>query len=182
MTIDPAVAADPTSFMRAALVQARAAADAGDVPVGAVVVRDGHIIATAHNRRELDRDPTAHAELLAVRAAARALDDWRLEEATVVVTLEPCPMCAGALWAARVGGVVFGAPDLKAGSTGSLYNLAPTRGSTTPTTCAAACWPSSAVKYSATTSPHAAESRISHRGAFTSSRASGNPPNRSDSG
>ncbi len=123
MTIDPAVAADPTSFMRAALVQAHAAADAGDVPVGAVVVRDGHIIAAAHNRRELDRDPTAHAELLAVRAAASVLDDWRLEEATVVVTLEPCPMCAGALWAARVGGVVFGAPDLKAGSTGSLYNL-----------------------------------------------------------
>ena len=110
-------------WMNEALRLAREAAARGEVPVGAVVVRDGHIIATAHNRRELDRDPTAHAELLAVRAAARALDDWRLEEATVVVTLEPCPMCAGALWAARVGGVVFGAPDLKAGSTGSLYNL-----------------------------------------------------------
>jgi tRNA(adenine34) deaminase len=81
------------------------------------------VIATAHNRRSIDADPTAHAEILVLRDAAAVVGEWRLSDVTVVVTLEPCPMCAGALWAARVGGVVFGAADLKAGATGSLYHL-----------------------------------------------------------
>ncbi len=109
--------------MAVALDEARQAAEAGDVPIGAVVVSDGRIIARAHNRREADLDPTAHAELLALRAAAAALGRWRLPDVTVYVTLEPCPMCAGALVAARVGRLVFGAADPKAGACGSLYNL-----------------------------------------------------------
>jgi tRNA(adenine34) deaminase len=110
--------------MRAALVEADAAADAGEVPVGAVVVLDGRIVARGHNRRQQSSDPSAHAELLALREACAAAGSWRLPEAIVVVTLEPCPMCAGALSAARVARVVFGAADPKAGALGSLYNLA----------------------------------------------------------
>lgn len=110
-------------MLDAALVQARAAAAHGDVPIGAVVVIDGEVVAAAPNRREADADPTAHAELLALRAAAAAVGRWRLEGATLAVTLEPCPMCAGAAVLARVGRVVFGAPDPKAGACGSLYNL-----------------------------------------------------------
>jgi tRNA(adenine34) deaminase len=110
--------------MRVALEEAAEAVDHGDVPVGAVVVdAAGRIVARRHNERELTGDPTAHAEILALRDAARAFGTWRLEGATLVVTLEPCPMCAGALVAARAARVVFGAPDPKAGSTGSLYNL-----------------------------------------------------------
>ena len=103
--------------------EARAAIAHGDVPVGAVVIADGEVVASCHNERELRGDPTAHAELLALREAARARRSWRLEDATVVVTLEPCPMCAGALVAARVGALVFGAVDPKAGACGTLYNL-----------------------------------------------------------
>jgi len=110
-------------LMGLALEQARAAEALGEVPVGAVVVVDGAVVAAAHNRREADHDPTAHAELLAVREACRAAGSWRLPGATVVATLEPCPMCAGALLGARVARVVFGAPDPKAGALGSLYNL-----------------------------------------------------------
>ena len=95
----------------------------GDVPVGAVVLRDGEVIAQRHNERELTGDPTAHAEILALRAAAEVVGSWRLEGTTLVVTVEPCPMCAGALVAARVDQVVFGAADPKAGACGSLYNL-----------------------------------------------------------
>jgi tRNA(adenine34) deaminase len=109
--------------MRLALVEAARAPEHGDVPVGAVVVRDGRVVASRHNERERLADPTAHAEILALSDAARALGTWRLPDATLVVTLEPCPMCAGALVAARVGRLVFGAPDPKAGSAGSLYNL-----------------------------------------------------------
>ena len=110
--------------MRLALDEAAAAIDHGDVPVGAVVVGpDGTILARRHNERELAGDPTAHAEILALRDAAATLGTWRLTDATIYVTLEPCPMCAGALVAARIGRVVFGAPDPKAGATGSLYNL-----------------------------------------------------------
>jgi tRNA(adenine34) deaminase len=109
--------------MGQALEQAERAAALGEVPVGAVVLVDGAIVARAHNERELRHDPTAHAEILALRAAAAAAESWRLSEATVVVTLEPCPMCAGALVAARVGRLVFGAFDRKAGACGSLYNL-----------------------------------------------------------
>lgn len=109
--------------MRAALVEAAAAPAHGDVPVGAVVVVDGTIVAARHNERERLGDPTAHAEVLALRDAAAALGSWRLESAALVVTLEPCAMCAGALVAARVGRLVFGAADPKAGACGSLYNL-----------------------------------------------------------
>ncbi|MGB9112713.1 MAG: tRNA adenosine(34) deaminase TadA [Acidimicrobiales bacterium] len=109
--------------MRIALGQARYAAAAGDVPIGAVVIHDGSVIAKAHNERERAQDPTAHAEIIALRAAARELSSWRLGECTVVVTLEPCAMCAGALVLARVARLVFGATDPKAGACGSLYNL-----------------------------------------------------------
>lgn len=111
-------------WMDRALQQAHEAAAAGDVPVGAVVVREGQVIAAAHNRREADHDPTAHAELLAVRQAAAALGSWRLEGCTLYVTLEPCTMCAGALVLARLPALVFGAADPKAGAVGSLYDVA----------------------------------------------------------
>ena len=109
--------------MGIALDEAAAAVDHDDVPVGAVVLRDGKIVARRHNEREALRDPTAHAEILALRDAAEAVGSWRLDGLTLVVTLEPCPMCAGALLAARIDRVVFGAPDPKAGATGSLYNF-----------------------------------------------------------
>lgn len=115
--------ASDLNHMAIALEEARAAETDGEVPVGAVVVVDGEIVARDHNRREATNDPTAHAELLALRAACEAAGSWRLPDATVVVTLEPCAMCAGALSAARVGRVVFGAADPKAGALGSLYNL-----------------------------------------------------------
>jgi tRNA(adenine34) deaminase len=109
--------------MRMALDEAMAAGDAGEVPIGAVVVCDSAVIARAHNQRENDRDPTAHAELLAIRAAAGALGRWRLSDCTVYVTLEPCPMCAGAMQQARIARLVYGAPDPKAGAVGTLYDL-----------------------------------------------------------
>lgn len=109
--------------MGVALDEARAAAEEGEVPVGAVVLVDGKIVARRHNEREATSDPTGHAEVLALRDAAEVMGSWRLETATMVVTLEPCPMCAGALWAARTPRLVFGADDPKAGATGSLYNL-----------------------------------------------------------
>ena len=110
-------------FMREALAEARAAAAVGEVPIGAVVVRAGEIVARAHNRRELDQDPSAHAEFLALCAAAQALGRWRLFDCTVYVTLEPCCMCAGLMVNARVGRCVYGATDAKAGAVGSLYDL-----------------------------------------------------------
>ena len=106
-----------------ALQEALNAPAHGDVPVGAVVWRDGEVVARRHNERERTGDPTAHAEMLALRDAAARLGGWRLDGATVAVTLEPCAMCAGALQQARVGRVVFGADDPKAGALGSLYNL-----------------------------------------------------------
>jgi tRNA(adenine34) deaminase len=109
--------------MQVALEQARIAAINGDVPVGAVVVHNGVIIAARHNEREATNDPTAHAEVLALRDAAQHLGRWRLDDCDLVVTLEPCVMCAGALINARVQTLVFGAADLKAGATGSLYNV-----------------------------------------------------------
>jgi len=109
--------------MKLALAEAGLAPAHHDVPVGAVVLIDGKIVAARHNERELTGDPTAHAELLAVRDAAEAVGSWRLTGATVVVTLEPCPMCAGALYQSRIDRLVFGAPDMKAGACGSLYNL-----------------------------------------------------------
>ena len=112
--------------MDVALDEARAAAEHGDVPIGAVVARveSGDIVARRHNERERERDPTAHAEILALRDAARAAGSWRLDGCALVVTLEPCPMCAGAVVAARLDLVAFGAADPKAGALGSLYNLA----------------------------------------------------------
>jgi tRNA(adenine34) deaminase len=118
--------AEPTSeydLMGLALEEAAAAVEHGDVPIGAVIVADGKVIARRHNEREARQDPTAHAEILALADAAAALGTWRLGAATLVVTLEPCPMCAGALVAARLGRLVYGAADLKAGAVGSLYNL-----------------------------------------------------------
>ncbi len=114
------------ALMAIALDEARAATGHGDVPIGAVVARldTGEVIARRHNERELQSDPTAHAEVLALRDAARALGQWRLDRCALVVTLEPCPMCAGAAINGRVGLVAFGASDPKAGATGSLYNLA----------------------------------------------------------
>jgi tRNA(adenine34) deaminase len=109
--------------MLLALEEAALAPPHGDVPVGAVAVWRGQVIASRHNERELRRDPTAHAELLVLADAARSVGGWRLDDVTLVVTLEPCPMCAGGLVAARVGRLVFGAADPKAGSCGSLYNL-----------------------------------------------------------
>ncbi len=116
---------DHLRLMELALEQARRAAALGEVPIGALVVRreDGQVLAAAHNRRELDQDPTAHAEILALREAARRLGSWRLEGCALVVTLEPCPMCAGALVNARIEELVYGADDPKAGAVRTLYAL-----------------------------------------------------------
>jgi tRNA(adenine34) deaminase len=114
------------ALMGTALDEARAALVHDDVPIGAVVARstDGEVVARRHNERELAGDPTAHAEILALRDAAASVDSWRLDGHVLVVTLEPCPMCAGAALAARIDTIVFGADDPKAGAAGSLYNLA----------------------------------------------------------
>ena len=110
-------------WMREALSEARLASEAGEIPVGAVIVRNGEMIARANNRCERDGDATAHAEMLAIREACRQVGGWRLSDATLYVTLEPCPMCAGAIINARVGRVVFAARDARAGALGSLLNL-----------------------------------------------------------
>ena len=110
-------------FMREALAAAAAAASLGEVPIGAVIVREGRVIARGENRRERDRDPTAHAEMIAVREAARRLGGWRLTGCTLYVTLEPCPMCAGAAVQARLPRLVFGAADPKGGAGGSVVDL-----------------------------------------------------------
>ena len=111
------------AFMRIALEEAARAPAIGEVPIGAVVVRGGQILAQAHNYRELWQDPTAHAEVIAIRAAATALGTWRLTETTLYVTVEPCTMCIGAIILARIPRVVFGAWDLKAGACGSVFDL-----------------------------------------------------------
>lgn len=110
-------------FMKFALEQALAAYEADEVPVGAVIVRGGRIIAAAYNQCEQLRDPTAHAEMIAITQAAESVGDWRLEGCVLYVTLEPCPMCAGAILQARIPIVVFGANDPKGGAVGSLFNL-----------------------------------------------------------
>ena len=120
---DSLVAARDLAMMRRALEEATETARKGEVPVGAVVAKDGEILATAHNERETSKDPTAHAELLAIRRAAERLGSWRLTGCTLYATLEPCPMCAGALHAARVGRLVYAAPDPKAGAAGTLYDI-----------------------------------------------------------
>jgi len=110
-------------FMRLALREAEQAPGHEDVPIGAVVVRDGEVLAAAHNERELRQDPTAHAEILALREAARAVGSWRVLDAAIYVTLEPCAMCAGAIVLARVARLVFGATDPKAGACGSVLDV-----------------------------------------------------------
>jgi tRNA(adenine34) deaminase len=117
------VADDHLEFMRQALVAAEAATGRGEVPVGAVVVVGGRVIAVAHNERETGNDPTAHAEVLALRRAAAALASWRLTDADLYVTMEPCPMCAGAIVNARVRRLYYGCHDPKAGAVRSLYQL-----------------------------------------------------------
>ena len=110
-------------WMREALEVARQGAAIGEVPVGAIIVKAGRVIARAHNQREQTKDPTAHAELIAIRAAASSIGDWRLIDTTLYVTLEPCPMCAGAIVLARIPRVVYAASDPKAGAGGTLFNL-----------------------------------------------------------
>lgn len=124
----PAMAQNPTSsyherFMRMALEQAQEARAEGEVPVGAIVVRDGSVIASAHNLTVVSVDPTAHAEMLAIRSALAATGGARLDGCSLYVTLEPCPMCAGAIVLARIGAVLFGAHDAKAGAAGTLYSI-----------------------------------------------------------
>jgi tRNA(adenine34) deaminase len=109
--------------MRIALEEAAIAASNGDVPVGAVILHNGEVIARRHNEREASNDPTAHAEVLALRDASKLLNSWRLSECTLVVTLEPCVMCAGATQSARIGRLVYGAANFEAGATASLYNV-----------------------------------------------------------
>ena len=111
------------TFMALALDEAAAAAAIGEVPIGAVVVCEGAVVASGHNRREIDHDPAGHAEFIAIREAARRLERWRLSDCTVYVTLEPCPMCAGLMHQARVARCVYGAADPKAGALGTLYDL-----------------------------------------------------------
>lgn len=110
-------------LMELAIKEALSAKNAGEVPIGAVIEIDGQIVASRHNERETTSDPTAHAEILTIRDAAKLLKNWRLEKATLIVTLEPCPMCAGAIWASRIKKVIWGAPNMEAGSLGSLYNF-----------------------------------------------------------
>ncbi len=110
-------------FMRKAIEQAQKAGKLGEVPIGAVIVRDGKIIARAHNLRQTTKDATAHAEVLAIKKASKKLDTWHLVDCTLYVTLEPCPMCSGAIINSRLNRVVFGATDPKAGCCGTFYNL-----------------------------------------------------------
>src|SRR5690606_37376244 len=110
-------------WMRAALAEAQAAFDEDEVPVGAIIVHDGRIISAAHNQREALKDPTAHAEMIAITQAAQALDSWRLIGCTLYVTLESCPMCAGAIVQARLPTVAYGTTDPKAGAVDTLYRL-----------------------------------------------------------
>jgi tRNA(adenine34) deaminase len=121
MDLHDDITAEP--FMRAALLEAELAVEHGDVPIGAVVVRDGEIVARAHNERELRQDPSAHAEIIALRRAAEAGGSWRVLDAVLYVTLEPCAMCAGAIVLARVPRLVFAATDPKAGACGSVLDV-----------------------------------------------------------
>lgn len=110
-------------FMTLALAEARRAGEIGEVPIGAVVVCDGEVVSAGYNRREIDHDPAAHAEFLAIREASQRLVRWRLSDCTVYVSLEPCPMCAGLMHQARIARCVYAAPDPKAGALGTLYDL-----------------------------------------------------------
>jgi tRNA(adenine34) deaminase len=122
-TADSPTQLSDDAAMAIALAEARLASGAGEVPIGAVTLVGGRVVAARHNERESTGDPTAHAEILVLRDTARIVGSWRLTDVTIVVTLEPCPMCAGALVAARVGRLVYGASDPRAGACGTLYNL-----------------------------------------------------------
>ena len=117
-----------TEFMREALLEAKRAGAIGEVPIGALVVLDGEIIARGHNEKELRNDPTAHAEIIVLRDASAKLGSWRLNGADLYVTLEPCPMCVGAMLQARIRRLIFGAPDPKAGAAGTLIDLTSIKG------------------------------------------------------
>lgn len=119
----PAYQRQDAHWMRQALLEAKKAAQLGEIPVGAVIVRDNQVIARAHNRRELDQDAMAHAEVLCIQQACRVLNSWRLSGCTLYVTLEPCPMCSGAIINSRLDRVVYGAKDDKAGCAGSVADL-----------------------------------------------------------
>lgn len=121
--LESGISPEDIAYMDIALEEARMAADEGEVPIGAVVVYDGQVIARAHNRREQDKDPAAHAEHSAMVMASRVLDRWRLSGCTVYVTLEPCLMCAGLMINARIDRCVYGAPDPKGGALGTLYDI-----------------------------------------------------------
>lgn len=121
--LEEEVRQEDEKWMRLAMEEARKAGDLGEVPIGAIIVKDGQMIATGHNVRELAQDALGHAEVQAIRHANQALAAWRLEGSTMYVTLEPCPMCSGALINARVDRLVYGASDLKAGTAGTLMNL-----------------------------------------------------------
>lgn len=125
LTVSPPLLPHDLPMMRRALDLARQAAVLGEVPIGAVVYEtaSGRLLGEGYNRREIDHDPAAHAELFAIRAAAQAAGDWRLNHCTIAVTLEPCPMCAGLIVNARLGRLLYGAADPKAGATGSLFSL-----------------------------------------------------------
>jgi len=114
---------DDEHFMRIAISEAKMAAESGEVPVGAVIERGGEVIAAAGNEREEKKDPTAHAEMIAIREAAKLLGGWRLSGCTIYVTIEPCPMCAGAIYQARIERLVYGATDEKAGAAGTLMDI-----------------------------------------------------------
>ena len=119
----PAYQRQDAHWMRQALLEAKKAAQLGEIPVGAVIVRDNQVIARAHNRRELDQDALAHAEVLCIRQACQTLHSWRLSGCQLYVTLEPCPMCAGAVINARLSTVIYGAKEPRSGSVGSVINL-----------------------------------------------------------
>ncbi len=114
---------DDLFFMQLALEEARLAGSCGEAPVGAVIVRGGEVIAAAGNRREINKDPTAHAEIITIRRASAAVGGWRLHGCSLYVTIEPCPMCAGAIYQARIEHLVYGAADEKAGAAGSLMDI-----------------------------------------------------------
>lgn len=117
------VGVDHDKYMKAALLEAKKAEQLGEVPIGAVIVKDGQIVGHGYNRRETDNDPTAHAEMIAIREASEQLGSWRLNDCNLYVTLEPCPMCAGAIIQARIDKVVYGTEDPKAGAAGTLLNI-----------------------------------------------------------
>ncbi len=121
--MDSIAAVSPQAYMRKALEEAARAAEESEVPVGAIVAADGHIVGRAHNRVEALHDPTAHAEMIAITQAAEHRGDWRLDGMTIYTTVEPCPMCAGAIILARIDRVVFGAADPRAGAAGSAFNI-----------------------------------------------------------